>query len=150
MSELTDNLKGWLDEDPRVVAATLLGIFTFVILSIMLHKEEKRKKALKQQAIENNTVVSAYMVSHYRSHDSESNTTYYHGTYRYTLNGKSKKYSIYSEYGLPDVISLYPKNIKGTKFFSEYDRNVHAGIAFNVLAAIAVCVFTLIITRLIF
>lgn len=149
MNELKENFtKGWLNDDPGDIAATLLGIFTFVFLCIMLRKSEKRKKILKQQAIENNTAIEARIVSRHRNYDSESDASDF-GVYRYTLNGKIKEYTINS-IQLPDTIKLYPKNSAGTKVFSDYDRTVHAGIAFNVLAAIAVHVLTLWITRCIF
>lgn len=143
MSELKEALKGWRDEDPRFVAASLLGIATFIILSILLYKSQKRKKKLKQQAIDNNTVIEAKLISRHRRHDSDS----YSGTYRYTVNGKTKEYSIDSEFNVPDTIKLYPKNSSITKFFSDYDRTSNAGIAFNALAAIAVHVIVLLVTR---
>ncbi|MDO4944769.1 MAG: hypothetical protein Q4E74_06160 [Ruminococcus sp.] len=147
MNELKENfIKGWLEEEPRIVAASLLGILTFVILSVLLYKSEKRKKALKQQAIENKTAIQARIISSHRTHDSETETSYY-GTYRYTLNGKDKEYSIHSNYPVPNIIYLYPKNSSATKFFSDYDRTVNAAIAFNVLASIAVHVFVLLIIK---
>lgn len=137
--------EGWLDEDPRIVAASLLGIFTFVILNILLYKSEKRKKKLKQQSIENNTAIEGKVLKHGRFRDSERTWTYY-GTYEYTVNGKIKKYRIHSQCHVPNTIKLYPKNSSMTKFFSDYDKLANAAIAFNAIAAIAVCIFTLLLT----
>ena len=140
--------EGWLDEDPRIVAASLLGIFTFIILNILLYKSEKRKKNLKQQSIENNTAIEGRVVDHGKLNDSDDSkrTYYYYGTYEYTVNGKIKKYRIHSESRVPNTIKLYPKNSSMTKFFSDYDKLANAAIAFNALAAIAVCIFTLLLT----
>lgn len=144
MSDLAEAFKkGWLEEDPGVVAAALLGIFTFVLLNILFSKYKKRRKLLKQQAIQNNTAIEARIISRYLDNDRK----YYHGRYRYVVNGEAKEYSIFSEYEVPDTIMLYPKNSSMVRFFSDYDRINGAAIAFNVLAAIAVCVLTLIAAK---
>ncbi|MCI7803784.1 MAG: hypothetical protein MR503_01735 [Oscillospiraceae bacterium] len=153
MTELKENFKkGWLDEDPRLLTAVLLGIGVFIVLNVLLYKSGKRRKQLKQQAIENKTAIEAVLVYRHRKHSghgTESVTNYY-GRYRYTVNGSEKEYSIDTECSLPDRIMLYPKNSSETRFFSDYDRTSNAGVALNALAAIAVCVLTLWITGYIF
>lgn len=146
MSDLKESFeKGWLNEDPRMVAATLSGMFTFVILSILLFKSEKNKKSIKRNSVENGTAVEAKIVSRSSNFNSESERIYY-GEYKYRINGKTKRYRIESVNPIPDTILLYPKNKKGTRFFSDYDDIVSAAIAFNVIASIAICVFILWVT----
>lgn len=147
MSDLKEAFeKGWLNEDPRLTVAVLSGQFTFVILSILLYKSVKNRKRIKQDSVENGTAVEAKIVSRSTNFNSESEQIYY-GTYKYQINGKTKEYRINAKIPIPDVILLYPKNKKGTRFFSDYDDIVGAAIAFNAIASIALCVFILLITR---
>lgn len=146
MSELIDNFKkGWLDADPRLTAATLLGIFTFVILTVLLHKSEKRRKELKKNAVERSTAITAERISRHNNHGSGTGLQY-SGTYRYTVNGAEHEYRISSDRPVPQTITLYPKGDGSDRFFSDYDRTINAGMSFNVLAGIAVCVGTLLLT----
>ncbi|MDE6763943.1 MAG: hypothetical protein K2J73_09720 [Oscillospiraceae bacterium] len=118
--------------------AGYLGIAVFVILNVLLYKSEKRKKKLKHQSEENNTFITARLISSYKQYDRDSNESEYHGDYEYTVNGKTKIYRTYSINPLPDTIKMYPQNREGTKFFSDYGHDkVGAAIALNGLAAIA-------------
>lgn len=138
--------KGWLDEDTGSTVAVLAGVFTFIILSVLLYKSVKNRKRIKQESVENGTAIEAKIVSRSTSFNSKSEQIYY-GEYKYQLNGKTKKYRIDSKIPVPDVILLYPKNKKGTRFFSDYDDIVGAAIAFNAIVSIALCVLILVITR---
>ena len=118
--------------------AGYLGIAVFVILNVLLYRSEKQKKKLKQQSEENNTFITARLISSYKQYDRDSNESEYHGEYEYTVNGKIKKYRTYSINPLPVTIKMYPQNREGTKFFSDYGHDkVGAAIALNGLAAIA-------------
>ncbi|MCM1226072.1 MAG: hypothetical protein NC320_01445 [Clostridium sp.] len=147
MSDLKEAFKkGWLEEDPRIVAAGLLGIFTFIFLNVLLYRSEKRKKRIIKQSLENNTAIEGKLVKHRRHRDSKSNDYEYYGTYEYSVNGTVKKYRIRSVNHVPDTIKLYFKNHSMTRVFSEYDTITGAAIAFNALAAIAVCIAALLVT----
>lgn len=150
MTDLKKAFKeGWLEEDPRIVAAALLGIFTFIFLNVLLYKSEKRKKRIIQQARENDTAIEGRLIKHgssYRDLD-RGRERYYYGTYEYTVNGAVKKYRIHSKNHLPNTIKLYPKNDSMTKFFSDYDNVTGAAVSLNGVAAIAVCILTLWITE---
>ena len=118
--------------------AGYLGLAVFVVLNVLLYRSEKRKKILKQQSEENNTFITAHLISSYKQYDSDTHESEYHGDYEYTVNGKTKIYRTYSVHPLPDTIKMYPQNREGTKFFSDYGHDkVGAAIAFNGLAAIA-------------
>lgn len=146
MNELIEKFKeGWLDEDPRVVFAVLSGIAVFIILNILLSKSKKKLKMLKQQAIDNKTVIIANIKSRYHNRDSKSRYEY-SGRYRYYVNGKEKEYAAMSTYPLPDTLELYPKNSKGTKVFSDFDEEEGFGVSADGVAGIAVCIFILFIT----
>lgn len=146
MNEIIENFKkGWLDEDPRLVCATLLAIAVFVTLSILLGRHSKKLKKLKTSAIENNSVVKATLTyQHYSYNDNDDLP--YSGRYTYTVNGKKKKYHINSDLPIPDTLDLYPKNKSKTKFFSDYDRTTNAAIPFNAIVSVAVLIFTLWVT----
>lgn len=147
MADLKKAFKeGWLDEDPRIIAAVLLGFLTFIFLNALLYKSEKRKKQIIQQAFENNTAIEGRLVKHRRYRDFKRKDHEYYGTYEYSVNGTVKKYRIHSINHLPNTIKLYFKNHSMTKVFSEYDNIKGAAIAFNALAAIAVCIATLLVT----
>lgn len=147
MSDLKESFKkGWLEEDPRIISACLLGILTFIVLNILLHRSEKRKKQIMKRAIESNTAIEGKLVKHGRYRDHEKKEYDYYGIYEYSVNGTIKKYEIRSEFHLPDTIKLYPKNRSMTRFFSAYDETTRAAIGFNGLASIAVCIVTLMLT----
>ena len=142
---MIENFKnGWLKEDPRVTAGVLLGIAVFITLNILLSRSKKNLKMLKQQAVDNNAVINAKIC--YRHRKRNTDDLKYYGRYKYTVNGKEKEYSVYSNYPLPDTIELYPRNKSRTKFFSAYDERSNAAIAANCLAGIAVCFLVLFIT----
>lgn len=131
--------QSWLYENAALLSG-LSGLFTFVILSILLFKSVKNRKRIKQESVENGTAIKAKIVKRSSNYNSKSERIYY-GEYKYQINGITREYRTDSKNPLPDVILLYPKNKKGTRFFSDYDDIVGAAIAFNVIASIAVGVF---------
>ena len=148
MDNLIETFKeGWLDEDPRLVFAVLVGIAVFIILNILLGKSKKKLQKLKQQAIDDKAVIVAVIKERYHSH--RTNSRYeYRGRYRYFVNGKEKEYTAMSSAPLPDTLELYPKNKAGTKVFSDYDEAQYEGFgcSANAIAGIAVCIFILFVT----
>ena len=143
MNEIIESFKkGWLDEDPRLVAAILLAIAVFIILNILLYRHSKKMNKRKNDAVAKGNVVTAKLRNCYHDRNSKRNTSY-SSWYTYTVNGQTGEYHINTNCKSPDTIELYPKNQEMTKFFSDYDRTTNAAIPFNAVAAIAVCFFTL-------
>ncbi len=146
MENLIETFKeGWLEEDPRLVIAVLAGIAVFVILNILLGRSKKNLQKLKQQAIDDKTVIVAKIKSRHHDRHTKSRLEY-SGRYRYIIDGKEKEYVAKSSNPLPDTLELYPKNSEGTKIFSEYDEREGFGVSANAVAGIAVCILILLIT----
>ena len=143
MTDLIDKFKeGWLDEDPRVVFAVLAGIATFIILNVLLSKSKKKLLRLKQEAIDNNTVLTGRLKSSYHDRDTKSHNDY---RGRYT-DGDEREYVVSLSFPPPDKLELYPKNISATKVFSDYDEREGFGVSANAIAGILVFVLLLFIT----
>ncbi|MBE6846469.1 MAG: hypothetical protein E7508_12410 [Ruminococcus sp.] len=143
MNELIESFKkGWLDEDPRLVTAILLGIAVFIVLNVLCCRHSKKRNKRKTDAAAKGNVVTAKLRSCYHDRDSKRNTSY-SAWYTYTVKGQTKEYHINTDCKSPDTIELYPKNEEMSKFFSDYDRTTNAAIPFNALVAAAVCFFTL-------
>ena len=147
MTDLIDKFKeGWLDEDPRVVFAVLAGIATFIILNILLGKSKKKLSGLKQEAIDNNTVLTGRLKSSYHNRRTKSNNDY-RGRYTYqTPDGDEREYVVSLSFPPPDKLELYPKNISATKVFSDYDERKGFGVSANAIAGILVCILMLFMT----
>ena len=146
MDSLTEKFKeGWLDEDPRLICAVLIAIALFITLSILLGRRTKKRQKLKDNAINNGTVIKGTLTYHYYDRDKKDTTPHY-GQYTYTVNGEQKKYPVHSDMPLPDTIDLYPKNKSMTRFFSDYDRTTNAAIPLNAIISVAVCILILWLT----
>ncbi|MBQ8571953.1 MAG: hypothetical protein IJ451_00635 [Ruminococcus sp.] len=146
MQELIDAFKeGWLEEDPRVVIAVLTSIAVFIALNILHSKYQKNLQKLKQQAINDKTIITAQIKSRYHSHQTKSRFEY-KGRYRYIVNGKEKEYAASDSAPLPDTLELYPKNSTGSRVFSDYDFYEGNAFAVNAIASIAVLVAILFLT----
>lgn len=110
MEKIIETFKeGWLEEDPRLVFAVLSAIAVFIILNILHSKYQKNLHKLKQQAIDDKTVIIAKIKSRFRDLDSKSRF-HYRGRYRYFANGKEEEYVASDSVPLPDTLELYPKN----------------------------------------
>ncbi|MBQ8878625.1 MAG: hypothetical protein IJ029_07835, partial [Lachnospiraceae bacterium] len=120
-------------------------IAVFVILNILHGKSKKNLQKLKQQAIENQTVIVAKIKSRHHDRHTKSELEY-SGRYTYTVNGKEKEYAVHSANPLADTLELYPKNSAGTKYFSAYDERQGFGFSANFIAGVAVCILILFIT----
>lgn len=145
--EIIVDLSGWTDEDPRVILATVLGIFVAVVLMVISHRREVKRKEQKQTAIQLGNVITAKRVKVWKSWkttDSGREETYYNGTYEYTVNGKTKRYSIGNKMSVPltDLYLYYVDSPK--KVFSDYDTRW--GFSIAVLLGIATCILTLLLT----
>ena len=146
MEKLIETFKeGWLEEDPRLVFAVLSAIAVFIILNILHSKYQKNLHKLKQQAIDDKTVIIAKINSRFRDLDSKSRF-HYRGRYRYFVNGKEEEYVASDSVPLPDTLELYPKNSTGTKVFSDYDFYEGYAFAINAIASFAVLMFILFAT----
>ena len=147
MTDLIDKFKeGWLDEDPRVVFAVLAGIATFIILNILLGKSKKKPSRLKQEAIDNNTVLTGRLKSSYHNRRTKSHNDY-RGRYTYqTPDGDEREYVVSLPFPPPDKLELYPKSSSSRKVFSIYYENEGFGVSANAIAGILVCILLLFIT----
>lgn len=121
------------------------AIAVFIILNILHSKYQKNLHKLKQQAIDDKTVIIARIKS--RRHNRNSKSRFeYRGRYRYTINGEEKEYVASDTVPLPDTLELYPRGSTGTKVFSDYDFYEGSAFAINAIASFALLMFILFAT----
>lgn len=139
---------GWADEDPRLILAVIVGILVAVIYGIFTHRKIIRRKKQKQQAIELGHIIKAKRVKIYKQSDTTESgaiETHYSGVYEYTVNGKTKRYRVHSDSGLPLIeLNLYYADTPA-KVFSDYEH-YQLGYNIGILLGIAAGMLTMYVT----
>ena len=139
-------------ESIRVWISIAVGILTTVILVRKTRRKIATRKKQKELAIQTGKVIRAKCVSYYRDDDTDEQTgirsVTYHGTYEYTVDGKTKRYNVFSEGGLPTIyLPLYYTD-SPKKVFSDYD---HTDLGYNWACLVGVVVgFLTYLTRFLF
>ena len=139
-------------ESIRVWISIAVGILTTVILARKTRRKIATRKKQKELAIQTGKVIRAKCVSYYRDDDTDEQTgirsVTYHGTYEYTVDGKTKRYNVFSEGGLPTIyLPLYYTD-SPKKVFSDYD---HTDLGYNWACLVGVVVgFLTYLTRFLF
>ena len=148
-AELSTLENQWTEEDPRLVLSVVAGILTAVLLCVMTHRKITLRNKQRQLAIEAGRVIDAKRVSIYRDIDTDENTgareVTYHGTYEYTLDGKTRRYRVNSKSGLPSIcLHLYYTD-PPRKVFSDFD-SPQLGYNVSLLLGIVACLLTMYLT----
>lgn len=120
--EKIDNFRVWF--------SVAVGILITVVWGIKTRRKIVTQKKQKETAIREGKVIKAKCVQVYQDYDTDENagtrSVTYHGTYEYTVDGKTKRYKVFSNGGLPSVyLPLYYTD-SPRKVFSDYD-NVRLG-----------------------
>ena len=149
LSNLPNIKNGWKDTDPRVILAYIAGILTTVLWCIRTRRKIADRKKQKELAIQAGRVIKAKCVSYYSGQETDDSTgkqEYVNrGTYEYTVDGKTKRYSAHSNGGLPYVFLYLYYTDSPNKVFSDYDRP-ELGYNLAGLLGIAAGVLTLFLT----
>ena len=139
---------GWKNEDPRIIVSVLVGLAVMIILCIRTHMSHASKRKQKQIAIEKGHIIKARCINVYDDYDSSSDNSehFFHGTYEYTVDGKTKRYRAISQGTLPTTeLDLYYKN-SPHKVFSDFDGLPQNGYTLSILLGIVAGVLTLYLT----
>ncbi len=137
----------------RTRISIAVGILTAVVLGVMNRRKIVKRKKQKELAIRTGKVIKAKCVQVYRDYDTDESTgsqqVTYHGVYEYTVDGKTKRYRVFSNGGLPSVyLPLYYAD-SPRKVFSDYD-NIHLGYNLAGLLGVAAGFLTMYLTGFIF
>ena len=130
---------GWKDEDPRVVLSVAIGFLVVAFFSILASRLNKKRQRDKEKAIKLGHVIKAELVRHFKDGDKES------GTYKYVVNGKTKRISVSGDYGVPlSYLYLYYVD-SPEKAFSDYD-DFNWGCGVGILMGIGTIILMLYLT----
>lgn len=128
-------------DDLRIILSVGLGIVIAITGCIRTRLIIKRREQQKKKAIETGDIIKAGIVKTWRDSDDDT----YHGVYEYTINGKTKRYSVSGGYGTPcSYLNLYYDDVS-KKVFSDYDRpqlGYNFSILLGIIAGVAVMFFT--------
>jgi hypothetical protein len=143
--EMIDDIRTWL--------SIAVGILTAVVWGIMTRRKITARKEQKESAIRSGKVIKAKCVQIYRDYDTDENTgsrnVTYHGVYEYTVDGKTKRYRVFSNGGLPSFyLPLYYAD-SPRKVFSDYD-NINLGYNLAGLLGFAAGFLTMYLTGILF
>ena len=143
--EKIDNIRTWI--------SIAVGILTAVALIVMNRRKIVKRKKQKELAIRTGKIIKAKCLQVYEEWDTDEQTGYqtvtHHGVYEYTVNGKTKRYNVFSKGGLPRVyLPLYYAD-SPRKVFSDYD-NIHLGYHLACLLGVAAGLLTMYLTSFIF
>ena len=144
-AETIDHIRIWI--------SIAVGILTTVVLGVMNRRKIVKRKKQKELAIRRGKVIRAKCVQVYRDYDTDENTgtqqLTYHGVYEYTVDGKTKRYRVFSNGGLPrSYLPLYYAD-SPRKVFSDYD-NIQLGYNLAILLGVAVGFLTMYLTGFLF
>ena len=143
--EKIDDIRTWL--------SIAVGIMTAVVCGVITHRKIAAQKKQRELAIQTGRVIRAKCVQVYRDYDTDESTATrkvtYHGVYEYTVEGKTKRYRVFSNGGLPTVyLPLYYAD-SPRKVFSDYDNN-ELGYNLAGLLGVAAAFLTMYLTNFLF
>ena len=143
--EKIDDIRSWL--------SIAVGILTAVVCGVMTRRKIVTRNKQKEFAIRTGRIIQAKCVQVYRDCDTNEDTgtrkVTYHGVYTYTVDGKTKRYRVFSNGGLPRIyLPLYYTD-SSRKVFSDYDNN-QLGYNLAGLLGVAAAFLTMYLTDFIF